>query len=104
MRDYIERKNLFVPNGRKGYDEMVALAQEGHLDPKNWQITGDGIHVNIWDYLERSMKRKAKPEEAEDVRKRLGVTEEIWNAIPDSPDNADYWRGFRAPTPTEKGR
>lgn len=38
------------------------------------------------------------------VKEKFQISDEQWNEIPDAPTDNDYWRGRRAPRPTEKGR
>lgn len=105
MRHIIDRKNLYVPKGRPGYDEMVALAEDGFLAPQNWAMDEGGIHVNIWDYWDRKLMRgRKKKETAEEARERFGISQEQWDQIPDLPQDQDYWHGIRAPRNIEKGR
>lgn len=101
--------NVFVPPTAPQYEKMIEKTRAPGTDKREWKL--DSTRVGVWVALAwlrpdmatdslhgaaMSSTSKLEPDMTPaQFRDEHGLTQEQWDAIPDQPEHAEYWRGVR---------
>lgn len=84
IRAQLEERARFEAEERAPLDERRATVDRVRAD-----MAAAGMPI----FGDRNHDRRFTPEA---VKKKLGITDEQWNAIPNAPQDQGYWQGLRA--------